>query len=64
MVGECNDQYSEGPWNAETCGYSTFTSWRFPIQIQLGVNEICIKYRINGGMKLSFFVPAHHQNMR
>ncbi|KAG1754457.1 hypothetical protein EDB19DRAFT_1892451 [Suillus lakei] len=42
----------------------TFTFWRFPIQIQLGVNEICIKYNINGGMQLSFFVPARHQNMR
>jgi len=43
---------------------STFTFWRFPIQIQLGDNEICIKYSINGGMQLSFFVPARHQNMR
>ncbi|OAX39189.1 hypothetical protein K503DRAFT_799850 [Rhizopogon vinicolor AM-OR11-026] len=42
----------------------TFTFWRFPIQIQLGDNEICIKYSINGGMQLSFFVPARHQNMR
>ncbi|KAG0705021.1 hypothetical protein DFH29DRAFT_908455 [Suillus ampliporus] len=42
----------------------TFTFWRFPIQIQLGINEICIKYSINGGMQLSFFVPARHQNMR
>lgn len=42
----------------------TFTFWRFPIQIQLGANEICIKYRINGGMQMSFFVPARHQNMR
>lgn len=42
----------------------TFTFWRFPIQIQLGVNEINIKYNINGGMQLSFFVPARHQNMR
>jgi len=43
---------------------STFTFWRFPIQIQLGDSEICIKYRINGGIQLSFFVPARHQNMR
>ncbi|KAJ8597901.1 hypothetical protein M405DRAFT_1808 [Rhizopogon salebrosus TDB-379] len=42
----------------------TFTFWRFPIQIQLGNNEICIKYSINGGMQLSFFVPARHQNIR
>ncbi|KAH7889248.1 hypothetical protein F5I97DRAFT_1934198 [Phlebopus sp. FC_14] len=42
----------------------TFTFWRFPIQIQLGKNEICIKYSINHGMQLSFYVPAFNQNMR
>ncbi|KAL4076965.1 hypothetical protein V8B97DRAFT_1866259 [Scleroderma yunnanense] len=42
----------------------TFTFWRFPIRIQLGKNELCIKYSINGGIQLSFYVPALHQNMR
>lgn len=43
-------------------GTSTF--WRFPIRIQLGQNELCIKYSINGGMQLSFHVPALYKNMR
>ncbi|KAF9246124.1 hypothetical protein BU15DRAFT_84931 [Melanogaster broomeanus] len=42
----------------------TFTFWRFPIQIKLGKNELCIKYSINNGMQLSFYVPAFNQNMR
>ncbi|KAI6103548.1 hypothetical protein F5141DRAFT_1189861 [Pisolithus sp. B1] len=42
----------------------TFTFWRFPIRIQLGANELCIKYSINGGIQLSFYVPAFRQNMR
>ncbi|KAH7922819.1 hypothetical protein BV22DRAFT_1069793 [Leucogyrophana mollusca] len=42
----------------------TFTFWRFLIQLQLGENELRIKYSINGGMQLSFFVPARNQNMR
>ncbi|KAI6150305.1 hypothetical protein BKA82DRAFT_4461602 [Pisolithus tinctorius] len=42
----------------------TFTFWRFPIRIQLGYNELCIKYSINGGMQLSFHVPTIQQNMR
>lgn len=66
--GNARDDQTQHVIGQEIYVYSgnggTFTFWRFPIQIQLGVNEICIKYRINGGMKLSFFVPAHHQNMR
>ncbi|KAF8557334.1 hypothetical protein OG21DRAFT_1475599 [Imleria badia] len=42
----------------------TFTFWRFPIQIQLGNAELCIKYSINRSVQLSFFVPAINQNMR
>lgn len=45
-------------------GGGTFTFWRFPIRIQLGANELCIKYSINGGIQLSFYVPALRQNMR
>ncbi|KIJ16745.1 hypothetical protein PAXINDRAFT_180062 [Paxillus involutus ATCC 200175] len=47
-----------------TSNGATFTFWRFPIQIQLGKNELCIKYSINNGMQLSFYVPACDQNMR
>ncbi|KAF8447483.1 hypothetical protein L210DRAFT_849761 [Boletus edulis BED1] len=42
----------------------TFTFWRFPIHIQLGSVELCIKYSINKSVQLSFFVPALKQNMR
>ncbi|KAH7912158.1 hypothetical protein BJ138DRAFT_1005044 [Hygrophoropsis aurantiaca] len=42
----------------------TFTFWRFLIQLQLGDNELRIKYSINGGMQLCFTVPARNQNMR
>lgn len=42
----------------------TFTFWRFPIQIQLGSAELCIKYSINKSIQLSFYVPAVNQNMR
>ncbi|KAH0827015.1 hypothetical protein J3R83DRAFT_4684 [Lanmaoa asiatica] len=42
----------------------TFTFWRFPIQIQLGSAELCIKYSINNSVQLFFYVPAINQNMR
>lgn len=66
--GNTRDDQTQHVTGQEIYVYSgnggTFTFWRFPIQIQLGLNEICIKYRINGGMQLAFFVPARHQNMR
>ncbi|KAG1877803.1 hypothetical protein DFJ58DRAFT_752768 [Suillus subalutaceus] len=66
--GNTRDDQTQHVTGQEIYVYSgnggTFTFWRFPIQIQLGTNEICIKYRINGGIQLSFFVPALHQNMR
>ncbi|KAG8217891.1 hypothetical protein J3R82DRAFT_6057 [Butyriboletus roseoflavus] len=42
----------------------TFTFWRFPLQMQLGNAELCIKYSINNSIQLSFYVPAIKQNMR
>lgn len=42
----------------------TFTFWRFPIRIPLGPNEMSVKYSINNGQELEFFVPARNQNMR
>ncbi|KAG2158423.1 uncharacterized protein EDB93DRAFT_1077236 [Suillus bovinus] len=66
--GNARDDQTQHVTGQEIYVYSgnggTFTFWRFPIQMQLGLNEICIKYRINGGMQLAFFVPARHQNMR
>lgn len=42
----------------------TYTFWRFMVQIPLGPNEMRIRYRVNGGQDLQFYVPARHQNMR
>ncbi|KAG6919956.1 hypothetical protein DXG01_013305 [Tephrocybe rancida] len=42
----------------------TFTFWRFLIQIPLGPREMNIRYSINSGQQLDFFVPGRSQNMR
>jgi hypothetical protein len=43
---------------------STFTFWRFIIQIPLTDSEMKIKYSINDGLELEFFVPGRRQTMR
>ncbi|KAF5386786.1 hypothetical protein D9615_001876 [Tricholomella constricta] len=43
---------------------STFTFWRFLIQIPLGPHEMSVTYNINSGQQLEFFVPGRAQNMR
>jgi hypothetical protein len=40
------------------------TFWRWMIQIPLGPNEMGVRYRINGGQEIEFFVPGLNQNMR
>ncbi|KAG8733397.1 hypothetical protein FRC11_006588 [Ceratobasidium sp. 423] len=42
----------------------SFTFWRFLIQIPLGPNEMGVRYRVNMGQELEFFVPGLNQNMR
>ncbi|EPQ58419.1 hypothetical protein GLOTRDRAFT_36442 [Gloeophyllum trabeum ATCC 11539] len=42
----------------------TFTFWRFLIQIPLGPHEMRIKYYINNGQEMDFWVPGIGQNMR
>ncbi|TFK55220.1 hypothetical protein OE88DRAFT_1780304 [Heliocybe sulcata] len=42
----------------------TFTFWRFLIQVPLAQNEMRVKYRINHGQDLVFWVPGLTQNMR
>ncbi|EIW84986.1 hypothetical protein CONPUDRAFT_162294 [Coniophora puteana RWD-64-598 SS2] len=42
----------------------TYTFWRFMIQVQLGPNEMQVRYSVNNGIELSFFVPAWDQSMR
>jgi hypothetical protein len=43
---------------------STYTFWRFLIQIQLTENEMKIQYSINDGLKMDFFVPSNRETMR
>lgn len=42
----------------------THTFWRFAIQIPLGEHEISVKYSLNHGQDLEFYVPGRNQNMR
>ena len=42
----------------------SFTFWRFLIQIPLGPNEMGVRYRVNKGQEIEFFVPGRNQNMR
>jgi hypothetical protein len=42
----------------------TFTFWRFAIAIPLGPHEMKVKYSINSGQQLEFYVPGRNQNMR
>ncbi|GLB35393.1 hypothetical protein LshimejAT787_0209580 [Lyophyllum shimeji] len=42
----------------------TFTFWRFLIRIPLEPHEMVIRYSINSGQELEFFVPGRTQNMR
>jgi len=42
----------------------TYTFWRFSIQIPLGPSEMLVKYSINHGQELNFYVPGRNQNMR
>ncbi|TFK72175.1 hypothetical protein BDN72DRAFT_371720 [Pluteus cervinus] len=46
-------------------GYTgTFTFWRFLIEIPLCEHEMPIRYSINRGQPLEFFVPGRNQNLR
>ena len=43
---------------------STYTFWRFLIQIPLADSEMEIHYSINDGLEMSFFIPGRGQTMR
>jgi len=45
-------------------GTTTCTFWRFIFEIPLSDIEMVVRYRINQGPGLEFFVPARHQNFR
>jgi len=40
------------------------TFWRWMIQVPLGPEEMGVRYRINRGQEIQFFVPGLNQNMR
>ncbi|KAF8968403.1 hypothetical protein BDZ97DRAFT_1655223 [Flammula alnicola] len=42
----------------------TFTFWRFLIKIPLAQHEMAIRYSINNGQQIEFWVPGRMQNMR
>lgn len=43
---------------------STFTFWRFMLEIPLGPTEMRISYNVNRGLPLNFYVPGRADNMR
>ncbi|KAF8911126.1 hypothetical protein CPB84DRAFT_1672473 [Gymnopilus junonius] len=43
---------------------STFTFWRFLIKVPLAQHEMSVRYSINKGQQLEFWVPGRNQNMR
>ena len=43
---------------------STFTFWRFLIKVPLAQHEMVIKYSVNNGQQIEFWVPGRMQNMR
>ena len=55
-------------WLRISCVYlgaiSTYTFWRFFIQIPLSDSEMRIQYTINYGISMHFFVPGRSQTMR
>lgn len=51
-------------WVYEDSKGRTFTFWRFLIRIPLSQTEMTVKYTINNGQLLEFFVPGRNQNMR
>lgn len=42
----------------------SYTFWRFLIEIPLAEHEMQIRYSINNGIELNFFVPGRNQTMR
>ncbi|KAF9036679.1 hypothetical protein BJ165DRAFT_1394689 [Panaeolus papilionaceus] len=42
----------------------TFTFWRFLIKVPLCQHEMAVRYCVNRGQQLEFWVPGRNQNMR
>ncbi|THH08214.1 hypothetical protein EW145_g2858 [Phellinidium pouzarii] len=51
-------------WVYENQRGHTFTFWKFTITLPLGQNEMCVRYTVNNGQTLEFYVPGRNQNMR
>ncbi|KAF8491943.1 hypothetical protein JB92DRAFT_2797405 [Gautieria morchelliformis] len=45
-------------------GTTTFTFWRFMLEIPLTEVQMSVRYSINQGPEYEFFVPGRNQNMR
>jgi hypothetical protein len=43
---------------------STYTFWRFLVQIPLSDSEMRVQYSINNGLEMDFFVPGRNETMR
>lgn len=42
----------------------SYSFWRFRLAIPMGQRETCVRYSINHGAPITFYVPAIHQNFR
>ncbi|KAH6919031.1 plasma membrane protein [Coprinopsis sp. MPI-PUGE-AT-0042] len=42
----------------------TFTFWRFKIEVPLGERDMGVRYSVNGGQRMEFYVPARSAGMR
>ncbi|KJA20267.1 hypothetical protein HYPSUDRAFT_68674 [Hypholoma sublateritium FD-334 SS-4] len=42
----------------------TFTFWRFALAVPLASHEMVVRYAVNGGQPLEFWVPGRGENMR
>jgi PhoD related phosphatase len=42
----------------------TFTFWRFKIEVPLGERDMGVRYSVNGGQRMEFYVPARNAGMR
>ncbi|KAF8162955.1 hypothetical protein B0H34DRAFT_301294 [Crassisporium funariophilum] len=76
--GTINGNGSESKFGPQTCsekvagqelwvygGYGgTFTFWRFLIKVPLAQHEMVVKYSVNNGQQIDFWVPGRMQNMR
>lgn len=44
--------------------HRTFTFWRFALAVPLAAHEMAVRYAVNGGQQIEFWVPGRGDNMR